>query len=535
MLKTFLLSNATLFVIFFFVILMFKNLYYKNLFIFFMNNSIKNYREKLQYYKNQLIKYELNKTKYYRICLITHYCFSIFYIGFFSWCLYYLHDFIKNRNIPGVEIIFTIILSLEILLSIISILPRNKVICKDAFDLNLVSIKETNTCLLIPFGGAELVSKLKTLSKVIEASKTNFNYKDIYLIHNGRTDKPQREIEIFCRRNKINYCYVPVPSKSYAIYYASKNLLKNYTYTMLIDADVLIGENLQMSMIDNVDIFAYMISAEKPEYNEPYLNKLLIFSQDIEYRFAGFNKYLQSRLSKTSTTISHHGAASLYKTSVLKIIMDDHDGIFDGEDYMMGLIAYFKGYCMKTIPKNYVIPTETPNNLSILYSQRVNSWDYVILKFIPHQLYLIFSCNISLPIKINAFFYLWTIFQDFTRIITITFIILYEDNKLQFLLIIIGMLVIKSLLILFLTKCKIKYASFQTTLKDDILILLYFPFYTILTFIFRLLGQIKYLLIFNKRLQHNILLKDRPQLPNVLDHDQLENIDWQTIYTNESI
>ena len=90
MLKTFLLSNATLFVIFFFVILMFKNLYYKNLFIFFTNNSIKNYREKLQYYKNQLIKYELNKTKYYRICLITHYCFSIFYIGFFSWCLYYL-------------------------------------------------------------------------------------------------------------------------------------------------------------------------------------------------------------------------------------------------------------------------------------------------------------------------------------------------------------------------------------------------------------------------------------------------------------
>ena len=125
--------------------------------------------------------------------------------------------------------------------------------------------------------------------------------------------------------------------------------------------------------------------------------------------------------------------------------------------------------------------------------------------------------------------------QDFTRIITITFIILYEDNKLQFLSIIIGMLIIKSLLILFLTKCKIKYASFQTTLKDDILILLYFPFYTILTFIFRLLGQIKYLLIFNKRLQHNILLKDRPQLPNVLDHDQLENIDWQTIYTNESV
>mgnify|MGYP005990719073 CR=1 FL=1 len=358
------------------------------------------------------------------------------------------------------------ILSLEILLSIISILPRNKVICKEAFDLNLVSIKETNTCLLIPFGGADLVSKLKTLSKVIEASKTNFNDKDIYLIHNGRTDKPQKEIEIFCRRNKINYCYVPVPSKSYAIYYASKNLLKNYTYTMLIDADVLIGENLQMSMIDNVDIFAYMISAEKPEHNEPYLNKLLIFSQDIEYRFAGFNKYLQSRLSKTSTTISHHGAASLYKTSVLKIIMDDHDGIFDGEDYMMGLIAYF---------------------------------------------------------------------QDFTRIITITFIILYEDNKLQFLSIIISMLIIKSLLILFLTKCKIKYASFQTTLKDDLLILLYFPFYTILTFIFRLLGQIKYLLIFNKRLQHNILLKDRPQLPNVLDHDQLENIDWQTIYTNESV
>ena len=122
-LEIFTLSYFLLFIIFFFCVLMFKTFYYKNLFVFFLNTSqTLSYREKLQYYKKQLIKYEISKRKYYYICLLSHYCFSIFYIGFFCGCLFYLHDFIKNQNIPNVEILFTFILGLELIFSILSLL-----------------------------------------------------------------------------------------------------------------------------------------------------------------------------------------------------------------------------------------------------------------------------------------------------------------------------------------------------------------------------------------------------------------------------
>jgi hypothetical protein len=514
----------------------FKRIAYSNIFNFINPNITKiPYRQKLLNYKNQLKRYELGKRKYYYYCLINHYLISCFYIGFFVWCLYFLQNFIENQDLPSAEIFFTIVMAFELLITIVAIIPRNKTICKDSFDLNLISIKETNTCLLIPFGGNDLTSKLPLLQRVLDAAKINFKPENIFLIHNGKTSKPFESIHQFATQNNINYCYVPVPSKSYALYYATNYLIEAYEYVMLIDADVLIGENLQMSTMENVDIFAYMISAEPPTSNDSYLNKLLIYSQDVEYRFAGFNKYLQSRMSKNSTTISHHGAASLYKKNILKIVMAEHDGIFDGEDYTMGIIAYFKGFIMKTIPKNYVIPTETPNTLYGLYQQRVNSWDYVILKFVPHQFYLIFRCDISWPIKINAFFHLWTVFQDFTRIITIIFILSYEKNNLQFALIVVGILVIKSLLIMFLVRCKIKHSPLKLSKFDNKMLILYYPFYTLLSYVYRLLGQFKYLFVYSSRIQNDILLKDRPKLPNILDYDRLENIDWDLIFINESV
>jgi hypothetical protein len=185
---------------------------------------------------------------------------------------------------------------------------------------------------------------------------------------------------------------------------------------------------------------------------------------------------------------------------------------------------------MKTVPDQYV-PTKTPDTFIDLFKQRIYSWDYVILKFIPYYFRILFNLDLNnFILKILAFYNLWTIIQDFIRIPNLIIISFVEDTNLFIMLYITIGIVAKSMCILLLLLVRNSYNAPKIPRKQCLYLLVVFPVYAALTYIFRMIGQLRYLIFFEPRIKNNIKLEDRPQLPNITKFHKLNNINWQQIY-----
>ena len=488
-------------------------------------------KDKFEYHK------KLRKIKI--ISIIQHYFFSAFFVSIIGGLIYLLATISKFVYVgSSLEITYYVISGLEIIFLIISVLQTDRSIHRIVTE----SIQTTNSkkiTLLVAFGGSDLMGKMGRLNVLIQNGLKVFEPSNIIICYNYRENPDEivlNALNDLIEHTHVKYVAIPVPNKSYAITWASKNWVET-EYIMTIDDDVFIPPDINLPIDIKIDVWAYMLCAEKPTNDMTVFQKYLTYCQDLEYRFSGLIKQLQSSF-QNSTTLTHHGAISLYNKKKFDSVMMEHDGVFDGEDYEMGIISYSQGNLMKVVPEQYV-PTVVPSSFWVLAKQRIISWDYVILKFIIDNFYVVFKpeCK-NFITKIVALLNLWTIYQDFIRIPNIIFLALYSKNYYWLILYVTVSIIAKSLCMLLILYVRNSFNATTIPLKYGLFMLIGFPIYTVITMIFRLLGQLRYLIWYDSRIRDNVKLRDRPDVPNILSYSNHNNnfnqkINWATIFTRD--
>uniref|UniRef100_A0A7S1C353 Uncharacterized protein n=1 Tax=Bicosoecida sp. CB-2014 TaxID=1486930 RepID=A0A7S1C353_9STRA len=185
-------------------------------------------------------------------------------------------------------------------------------------------------------------------------------------------------------RQQIQYLFIPEGNKTHAMYWTTEYWIpelvrrgecEDFGYAMIIDDDVPLPPDLHVplqTLARNVEIKAvsYVIMAASEDGRE----RQLVNFQDAEYKLAGFVKQFQWNYG---STLACHGAIGLWRRDVLgKKILWDHDTMFHGEDMYMGLLLHRmqKNYTIM-VSAGAVVPTFAPEQMLILFRQRVTSWD----------------------------------------------------------------------------------------------------------------------------------------------------------------
>ena len=410
--------------------------------------------------------------------------------------------------------------------------------------------KENNdkTCLMIPFGGSKLMDKLKYIDNVIKNALVHFDKSAIFLLHNGGDYSPKiyKEVRDIARKHGIRYVYTPVPNKTHCIATCAEDYAMGFDQVLIMDDDVMLPSDMFIPTLpEDVACAAYPICASIPKYNKDDTcgvgcgigyERLITSLQSMEYVMAGLLKISQASWNITkSSTISHHGAAGLWKRKHLIKVLSSHDGVFDGEDLLMGIIALDNKYRMIVVD-DCLIPTETPKKMTGaggLIKQRINSWDYIILKYLPVYIKLLFTTGIMehFILKIFILHELWTIFIDLQRVPFMIYIIYV--HPVNFILFALLVSIVNIGMVFWCNYVIIPY-HYRSTLVSIFI----YPFYKYVLVAFRIIGELKYLFKYTStRCRNPIMIKSLPKLPNILSSsdwtlDNFDEIEWDKIWSD---
>lgn len=400
---------------------------------------------------------------------------------------------------------------------------------------NYNNINNEKTCILIPFGGSTLENRLSYIGDTMQRASRLVDSRSVYLLHNGSDLCPKLydKIKKICDDNNTTYVYVPQPNKSYAIYYAAKYLCGGYDQAMIIDDDVPLNDDTYIPTM-NTEVGAYLITSYVDDKMSPYV-KTLAELQGTEYLLSGMTKIAQSRWNLSASALSHHGAVGLWKIKELVFVMSKHNTIFHGEDLMMGILAYLSNFRLKVV-EGVFVRTKVPDKLfgnGGLIKQRIYSWDYIVLKFVGTYFRILFHGSLfeHMMLKIFVAYELWTLFIDIQRIPLILWMVI--NNPLN-LLIFISAIYLLNLVILI-------WFNYVTMYDFDVKVgfgtLLLFPAYKFLLVLFRIFGELNYLIKYRSTMhRYPTLIENMPELPNILEDSgmDLHSIKWDKIYSDNS-
>lgn len=351
-----------------------------------------NYNGDILYIWNHILELWKSNKKYYKKKSTPSRVF-FFYLGYILICTFLIIFSIYLTSISSIGFDynnFSIFSPLTIILLSVSI-TEFILFLWCSFQIKFPEKKEKSdtslTCLLIACHNScytpERVSQFQnTLNHALKL----FKPENIFVCDNGNNLSPTDFTQNITYKinNKINYVYIPEGNKTHALYWVTEhwiphlqrwNKCPQLDYALMIDDDVWLPEDADLG----IDIlykdpsivgFSYAITAASSK-NE---KNLLIELQDVEYKFAGFFKYYQS---ETHSIAWPHGAISLWRRDALgKNILYNHDTVFHGEDMYMGILMQKSD---KNIKLKYgasvPVPTFAPDNLLTLFRQRIKSWD----------------------------------------------------------------------------------------------------------------------------------------------------------------
>ena len=113
----------------------------------------------------------------------------------------------------------------------------------------------------------------------------------------------------------------------------------------------------------------FPLTATSPDRNP----NMLVRFQDVEYKLAAVHKQFQALMSRC---LSCHGAIALWERQAMEDVFFNHDTVFHGEDMYMGLCLLRKRDKSRIISAaQSVVPTFAPDTWSMLFRQRVKSWE----------------------------------------------------------------------------------------------------------------------------------------------------------------
>ena len=332
-----------------------------------------------------------------------------------------------------------------------------------------------------------------TFERTLRSALRVFKPGAIFVCDNGNGKKPADDTEEVVRRihPEIHYLFIPEGNKTHAMYWCTEYWIPelhrqgrcaDFPYAMMIDDDVPLPPDLTaplrtLKYSPDVAAVSYMITAA----TEDGSRNLLVELQDLEYKLAGTMKMMQARFG---SAMYCHGAIGLWRREILgRRILFDHDTVFHGEDLYMGLLLHRMHANQRIITSaSSVVPTFAPENLLILFRQRVKSWDLCAQrKFLSYLKELFFNwTRTTLVLKPFFFYEATSIVVDWTRPIMVA--VLAHTNPVALLACFIFFYLILWLeLVLFNYVILRRRADLRVPLRACLL----FPFYKTMLQVFR--------------------------------------------------
>ncbi|EER09260.1 hypothetical protein Pmar_PMAR013485 [Perkinsus marinus ATCC 50983] len=222
--------------------------------------------------------------------------------------------------------------------------------------------------------------RFDTFTTTLRSAMMVFPPGHIFVCDNGPSLCPQDHTQWAVQQvhPDINYLYIPEGNKTFAFYWCNKywipflsrySRVKDFRFAVIIDDDVPLPPDLHIPQehlekdhsIKAVGHWVPSYVREKP------------WCQDVEYKMAAVHKLLQATMSRC---LSCHGAIALWDREALDEVFYEHDTVFNGEDMYMGLSLLRKRDNSKIIScAQAVVPTYAPDSWTVLFRQRVKSWE----------------------------------------------------------------------------------------------------------------------------------------------------------------
>jgi hypothetical protein len=319
-----------------------------------------------------------------------------FWKGFINW----IWDQLQKEYI---KFGFLLIIGIDMLITLTPlILYRRKDVNKE-----IVPIRDDIALIIPVHKGEEIIQK--TLEHALEV----FQSHNIFVIDNGKHEINFDNTQQICNNLNVNYYYIPIGSKTSAIY-AGLKLTHNYKYVMQIDDDVHLNPNMSFPIKDDTDIIAYTIGVDNN-------NKIIEYLQDIEYKMSGITKAYKSHFG---SDMFCHGAISLWRRDVFLDVLEHHPMYTISDDWFNGYVSNSLGYKLSVCDKDFIL-TDVPNKFLIssgrlsgygnitLFSQRYKRWyrsKFLQLFYVLY--YILFSWNQKIKILIvQKFFFILDILR----------------------------------------------------------------------------------------------------------------------------
>lgn len=237
-------------------------------------------------------------------------------------------------------------------------------------------------------------------------------------------------------------------------------------YVLILDDDVLInGAKIPTGLLEQG--YSAVAFNVLPIKTDTFVNALQMF----EYRASmHISKNLRAKVSAVGNV---SGAIGLFRTEDLVKQSELHSGQFAGEDEQRTILSHIYGSGKGVTYSNETVYTHVPNNLHSLYRQRTYSWNLSTPELIPLYLRVLFSPKYHYLLKSEKAYNLYIFLTDPLRILFL-WTLVFRPNFAA---------LIYSVYLSFNVAMWLK-----TKRKDQFLIVLVYPFYTLLTSSFRFVG-----------------------------------------------
>lgn len=253
------------------------------------------------------------------------------------------------------------------------------------------------------------------ISKTLESVCKVFQKNTIYIADNNSTETPPDNIKDIIIQYGIpeeNYYYLPVASKTEAMYTTARSVLqtKCAQYVVLLDDDTVIPYNFtideELFMDEKVSAIAYSIQTGKSNLVESLV--------DWEYKLYGWRNYFKSQYSTVKFAL---GIISVWRfdrfLNVYKHNPCRYPGLPFGEDGWAGYINRTYNYRIvqdlrftvttfapsKLFPNIFSTQTRQGYDSTNLWKQRAHRWYRNYIRRLPFELCLLFRYDTGVPLR----------------------------------------------------------------------------------------------------------------------------------------
>lgn len=242
-------------------------------------------------------------------------------------------------------------------------------------------------------------------------------------------------------------------------------------YVLVLDDDVLIGDAvIPTSLLD--EGYSAVAFNVMPVKTDTFVNAI----QQFEYRAS---MYIGKNLRASVSAIGNvSGAIGLFHTSDLKQQAYLHSGQYSGEDEQRTIISQIYSEGKGVTYAEETVYTSVPNTFHSLYRQRAFGWSLSVPELIPLYLYIIISPRYHFLLKSEKAYNTYIYLTDPLRVLFLWTLLL----RPKYLLATYAMYLVFNVAM-----------WLKTRRKDQFLVVLTYPFYTLWLSLCRFIGNFYWL------------------------------------------